>query len=97
MTLEEITAVMNESDLIRIMKDNNEIYAGYLGCLVYEETYGKIKALVVEKLSVTLDVTHRKYKELGLMRPLHPEQTQDYKFSDLQTTLYRTIILKSED
>ena len=81
MTLEEITAVMNESDLIRIMKDNNEIYAGYLGCLVYEETYGKI----------------RKYKELGLMRPLHPEQTQDYKFSDLQTTLYRTIILKSED
>ena len=44
-----------------------------------------------------MDVTHRNYKELELMQPLHPEHTPDYKFSDLQTTLYRTIILKSED
>ncbi len=97
MTLKEIMAVMADPDRIRIMKENKEIYNGYLGCLVYSEEYEKIRDAKVERLSVTLDVTHRNYKELELMQPLHPEHTPDYKFSDLQTTLYRTIILKSED
>ena len=36
-------------------------------------------------------------KELGLMQPLHPEETPNYSFSDLQLTIYREIILKSEE
>ena len=32
-------------------------------------------------------------KELGLMKPLEPEQTAQYKFSDLQMSLYYTIYI----
>lgn len=41
MTLKEIMAVMADPDRIRIMKENKEIYNGYLGCLVYSEEYEK--------------------------------------------------------
>ena len=33
------------------------------------------------------------WKELGLMKPLEPEQTAQYKFSDLQMSLYYTIYI----
>ena len=34
-----------------------------------------------------------KRKELGLMKPLEPDQTAQYKFSDLQMSLYYTIYI----
>lgn len=51
----------------------------------------------VTRLKEKVDITHKRYKELGLMQPLHPEETPNYSFSDLQLTIYREIILKSEE
>lgn len=39
------------------------------------------------------EITHRRWKELGLMKPLEPDQTAQYKFSDLQMSLYYTIYI----
>lgn len=97
MTLADIVAVMGQPDRVQIMKGKAEIYAGYLANLIYMPDYEKHMEQEVERITSTLDIKHKRYKELGLMQPLHPEQTPDYVFSDLQLTLYRTIILKSEE
>ena len=81
MTLADIVAVMSGPDRVRITKGSNELFAGYLGNLVHMAEYE----------------AHKRYKELGLMQPLHPEETPNYSFSDLQLTIYREIILKSEE
>lgn len=63
-------------------------------------TWQNIEALMAEevtRLKEKVDITHKRYKELGLMQPLHPEETPNYSFSDLQLTIYREIILKSEE
>lgn len=51
----------------------------------------------VTRIKEKVDITHKRYKELGLTQPLHPEETPNYSFSDLQLTIYREIILKSEE
>ena len=91
MTLADIVAVMSGPDRVRITKGNNELFAGYLGNLV------ALMAEEVTRIKGTVDITHKRYKELGLMQPLHPEETPNYSFSDLQLTIYREIILKSEE
>lgn len=52
----------------------------------------KQKAYGLAMLAVP-EITHRRWKELGLMKPLEPEQTAQYKFSDLQMSLYYTIYI----
>ena len=59
--------------------------------------YEALMAEEVTRLKEKVDITHKRYKELGLMQPLHPEETPNYSFSDLQLTIYREIILKSEE
>lgn len=64
----------------------------------YGETTAKILRLLITPGKI-VDFTERPRgdKELGLMQPLHPEETPNYSFSDLQLTIYREIILKSEE
>ena len=97
MTLAVIVAVLSGPDRVRITKGNNELFAGYLGNLVHMAEYEALMAEEVTRIKGTVDITHKRYKELGLMQPLHPEETPNYSFSDLQLTIYREIILKSEE
>lgn len=97
MTLADIVAVMSDPDRVRITKGSNELFAGYLGNLVHMAEYEALMAEEVTRLKEKVDITHKRYKELGLMQPLHPEETPNYSFSDLQLTIYREIILKSEE
>lgn len=97
MTLGEVIGVMSAPDLVQILKGEAEIYHGYLANFQYTPGYEQYKGLEVVKLTNNLDIKHKRYKELGLMPPLHPEQMPDYKFSDLQLTLYKVIVLKSEE
>ncbi len=96
MTLADAMAVMEGQDRIRIMKGKAEIYAGFLGCFQYMPGHEEYEKEEVARITETIDIKHKRYEELGLMPPLHTEQTPDYKFSDLQLTLYRKIILKNE-
>ena len=96
MVLEEVLERMAGPDRIRVMEGEKEIYAGFNGTFKSEEKYREYAKSEVERLGVTLDIKHRKHKEKGLLPPLHPEQTPDYSFSDLQTTLYFKITIKEE-
>ena len=96
MTLADIAGVMSGQDRVRIIKGKAELYAGYLGNLVHMAEYEAHMAEEVIRIKETIDITHKRYKELGLMKPLHPEETPNYSFSDLQQTIYREIILKEE-
>ena len=49
--------------------------------------------VLVKKFRAVPEITHRRWKELGLMKPLEPDQTAQYKFSDLQMSLYYTIYI----
>lgn len=89
--------VPQNRDRVRITKGSNELFAGYLGNLVHMAEYEALMAEEVTRLKEKVDITHKRYKELGLMQPLHPEETPNYSFSDLQLTIYREIILKSEE
>ena len=97
MTLADIVGVMSGPDRVRIIKGKVELYAGYLGNLVHMAEYETHMTEEVTRIKDTIDITHKRYKELGLMKPLHPEETPNYSFSDLQLTIYREIILKSEE
>nr|WP_318682716.1 hypothetical protein [uncultured Acetatifactor sp.] len=96
MVLEEVLERMAGPDRIRVMAGEKEVYAGFAGAFRYEAEYREHLKSEVERLGATLDITHRKHKEKGLLPPLHPEQTPDYRFSDLQTTLYFKITIKEE-
>lgn len=96
MVLEEVLERMKGPDRIRVMAGEKEIYAGFNGTFKSEEKYREYAKSEVERLGATLDIKHRQHKEKGLLPPLHPEQTPDYRFSDLQTTLYFKITIKEE-
>ena len=53
----------------------------------------RLRIIEVKKFRAVPEITHRRWKELGLMKPLEPEQTAQYKFSDLQMSLYYTIYI----
>lgn len=89
--------VPQNRDRVRITKGRVELFAGYLGNLVHMAEYEALMAEEVTRIKEKVDITHKRYKELGLMQPLHPEETPNYSFSDLQLTIYREIILKSEE
>ena len=57
------------------------------------EEYRKYSGHEVKKFRAVPEITHRRWKELGLMKPLEPDQTAQYKFSDLQMSLYYTIYI----
>lgn len=55
--------------------------------------YRKYSGNEVKKFRAVPEITHRRWKELGLLKPLEPDQTAQYKFSDLQMSLYYTIYI----
>lgn len=57
------------------------------------EEYRKYSEHEVKKFRAVPEITHRRWEELGLMKPLEPDQTAQYKFSDLQMSLYYTIYI----
>ena len=65
MTLADIVAVMSGPDRVRITKGNNELFAGYLGNLVHMAEYEALMAEEVTRIKGTVDITHKRYKELG--------------------------------
>ena len=65
MTLADIVAVMSGPDRVRITKGSNELFAGYLGNLVHMAEYEALMAEEVTRIKEKVDITHKRYKELG--------------------------------
>nr|DAH16681.1 MAG TPA: hypothetical protein [Caudoviricetes sp.] len=39
------------------------------------------------------DISHKRWEELHLLPPIEPERLAEYRFSDLQMTIYYTIYI----
>lgn len=99
MTLEEQCNVLESADMLRLIKDGNDLYVGYLGAFTpkianhYNSVYDRYKNNPVKQFRTVPEVTHREWKERKLMPPLRPDETPDYKFEDMQVRLYYTIYI----
>lgn len=94
MTVGELFEVITSPDRLRIMQQDEELYVGFLGVLKLEtEIFDELKDREVKKFRAVPEITHRQWKERNLMRPLEPEETPDFSFSDLQMKLYYTIYI----
>ena len=88
MTVKEFIGPLESSDRLRIIEDGAEVYVGYLAALKpfadheISEEYRKYSGHEVKKFRAVPEITHRRWKELGLMKPLEPDQTAQYKFKD---------------
>lgn len=81
-----------QKKLAKLLKDNGINSLDELQKEISEE-YRKYSEHEVKKFRAVPEITHRRWKELGLMKPLEPDQTAQYKFSDLQMSLYYTIYI----
>lgn len=94
MVLEELIGTLENSDRLRIIKDEKEVYAGWLALLVmHNEAYEKMKMNTVRKFKAVPEIRHKQWKERNLMRPLEPDKMPEFAFKDLQMSLYYTIYL----
>lgn len=99
MTVKEFIGTLESSDRLRIIEGGADVYVGYLAAFKpfadheISEEYRKYSGHEVKKFRAVPEITHRRWKELGLMKPLEPDQTAQYKFSDLQMPLYYTIYI----
>ena len=84
MTVKEFIGTLESSDRLRIIEGGADVYVGYLAAF---------KPFEVKKFRAVPEITHRRWEELGLMKPLEPDKTAQYKFSDLQMSLYYTIYI----
>lgn len=94
MTLEELIGTLENSDRLRIIKNEKEIYVGWLALLVmHNEAYETMRKDTVRKFKAVPEIRHKQWKERNLMRPLEPDKTPEFTFKDLQMNLYYTIYL----
>lgn len=90
MTVEEFLQVIENSDRVRIEKDGQELFTGYMYSLQTDEQYD-FKGCEIKKFRAVPEIRHKKWWEKGLMQPLMPDEMPEYSFSDLQMSLYYTI------
>lgn len=92
MTVGDFLETIENPDKVRIVQQGEDVFVGYLGMLRFEtEIFDRIKDETVRKFRAIPEIRHRRWKELNLMRPLEPDETPDFAFSDLQMSLYYTI------
>ncbi|MDD3040534.1 hypothetical protein [Bacteroides sp.] len=95
MKLKELTEIMSQADLIRILEeDNTELFAGYIGNIRSCKNIEEVAEREVKKFHLMIDTNHRQYIEKGLMPPMHQEFIPQYEGKDLRMTIYRQIILE---
>ena len=91
-TVDQMLNLMNNPDTVLITEGKRTIFAGFLGLFkAHNPEYEEVKDKPVKHIGIRTDISHKKWKELGLMSPLEPDKLQEYSFSDLQMTVYRLI------
>ena len=98
--LKDIVGLLQNSDRVRIIKDNKDIYVGWLANFVTAHgiegegnLYQQHKDDEVIRLAAVDEIRHKKWKELNLSSPLEPNETPDYSFSDLEMKMYYKIYI----
>jgi hypothetical protein len=93
MKLEEMIAVIQNPDRVRIFKGKERLFMGFRAALI--GGFGKIDEVMfehgkdeVKSFRACPEITHKQWKEKGLIPPVQPEEMAQYSFSDLQMSLY---------
>lgn len=105
MTLDQLIDVANDQPQRWMIREGKEvIFAGWIWELKdillkpdKEDLYRSIKDREVEQFKFHLDIKHKQWKEKDLMKPLMPEETPQYSFSDLRLDLYYEVELKRKE
>lgn len=95
----ELLELIENPTSIQIRKDEQLLYAGYLGILRghYPEKYEQISKMQVERFRVNPEIRHRRWQELNLLAPIQPEEAPDYEFKDLQVRFYYQIEVRQSE
>lgn len=94
MTVGDFFETIENPDRARIVRQGEDVFVGFLGVLrLKTELFDSIKGETVRKFRSVMEITHKRWKELNLMRPLEPDETPDFSFSDLQMSLYYTFYI----
>ena len=79
MTVKDIMTLLESPDRVRVIKDGEEIYNQYFANMeVDKDIVAQIGDAEVKRFRAIPEITHRKYKERGLIAPMKPEETPDY-------------------
>lgn len=93
MQTQDIIRVLQSSDRLQIKKGKTLIYAGYVASMKYTDIEEEILSAEVKRFQAVPEIRHKEWQKRGLMKPLQPEETPEYNFSDLQMSIYHTITI----
>lgn len=84
MTVKDVMTLLESPDRVRVIKDGEEIYNQYFANMeVDKDIVAQIGDAEVKRFRAIPEITHRKYKERGLIAPMKPEETPDYSFREI--------------
>lgn len=99
MTVRDFLEIIHNSDNLLIVRDAESeskqeiLYKGYKALLAHDPVADAVLDAQVKRFRASPEIRHREWKGRGLMPPMEPEKTPDFRFSDLQMTLYYKIII----
>lgn len=99
MTVREFLGLIYNFDNLLIVRDakseteQETIYKGYKALLEHDPVADAVLNAQVKRFRASPEIRHKEWKDRGLMPPMEPEKTPDFRFSDLQMTLYYKIII----
>ena len=105
MTVKDFLKILSGSiPTVRIIdanvpRDNNRNDAGVMACefldhlSTHDGTWRAFEDCEVLHFAVTHEVSHKEYKERGLIQPFRPDLTAEYEIGDLKQKTYYDIYI----
>lgn len=90
-TVREFLKTLTGPDRTKIVKDKEILFVGYRAD--GKEIPPECLDAEMKLFRSEPEIRHREWKKRGLMPPLEPDQTPDFKFSDLEMKLYYKICI----
>ena len=90
-TVREFLKTLTGPDRIKIVKDKEILFVRYRAD--GKEIPPECLDAEMKLFRSEPEIRHREWKKRGLMPPLEPDQTPDFKFSDLEMKLYYKICI----
>ena len=97
MKMSEALAYRAGSDHIIIIRDGKTVFTGFKASLEFIRGGAKLAELEitgdeeVKQYDCHLEIKHRDYERLGLMKPIRSDMDMPYKFQDLMLTMWYRI------
>lgn len=80
MKLREFLTVFSNPDRIRIVKDDKDVYTGFLALMAHAGGMEALMDAEVKRFRPIPEIRHKEWRKRGLMAPLQPQETPEYSF-----------------